>query len=313
MDKDGYTRREFLETSLKLGVATLTGGAILETLLPQLFAQDKKKTELFVVKNGEPAQLVRKVIQLMGGISRFVKKGDIVVVKPNFSFNRKPEYAATTNPDVVKEVVKLCLEAGAKKVKVFDYTVDRDTLCARTTGIKKAVEQVGGTFEYVLKRKFVKKKIKDALALDSWEFYKDALDADCLINIPIAKVHGLTRLTLILKNWMGLIGGKRGKIHKNIYKKLIDIHRVFKQNAKLYIIDAYRILLKDGPKGGKLENVKTTKTIIASTDPVICEAYAATLFGKKPHRIKMIRTAHKYGEGEIDLKKAKIKEVDLKK
>ncbi len=289
---------------------TPTGQVHAATLSPLAETGAAKGQPLVSVAKGKDyAALVTKVLLPLGGIAAFVKSGDRVVVKPNIGWDRKPEQAANTHPEVVKALVKLCLDAGAKQVKVFDRTCNNAKMCYANSGIQQAVESLKSdraTCEFVDDRKFMPVDIEGAKAVNRWDFYKDAVDTDVYINVPIAKHHGLAKLTLGLKNVMGVIGGNRGKIHQEIGQKLADLNRVV--GTKLTLIDATRILLRHGPQGGNLEDVKVLDTLIASTDPIAADAYATTLFGLKPDAISSTVAGHESGLGEMDLSKVKIVE-----
>lgn len=251
--------------------------------------------------------LVKQVLSPLGGMNAFVKPGYKVVIKPNIGWDRTPEQAANTHPEVVRELARLAIESGAEKVLVFDRTCNEERRCYKNSGIHAAIKDLGNrkaNIEYIDSRKFVPVDLVQGKALNRWEFYKDALEADCYINVPVAKHHGLAKLTLGLKNTMGVIGGNRGKIHHNIGEKLADLATVIR--PELTIIDATRILLKNGPQGGNLKDVKVLDTLIASVDPVAADAYATTLFGMKPGDIDSTVAAYKRGLGEMNIGKMQI-------
>ena len=263
-----------------------------------------------VAKGKDYAALVAAAIAKIGGIEQFVKPGNKVVVKPNIGWDRKPEQAATTHPEVVASIVKLCLDAKAGSVQVFDRSCNDPRRCYSNSGIQAAVEALNdarATCPHVEDRKFIPVKIERGKSVTEWNLYKDAVEADCYINVPIAKHHGLSKLTLGMKNVMGVCGGDRGKIHQEIAQKLADLNSVIR--PKLTIIDATRILLANGPQGGNMADVKVLDTIIVSTDPVAADAYATTLFGMKPEQIASTVAAFEMGLGEMDLKKIRIIEV----
>jgi uncharacterized protein (DUF362 family) len=297
-------RRDFLKNGLSLGA-----GLSLYSLLPlKVFGEELNKgslPDLAVVTQGAPKEMTRKAVELLGGMGKFVSKGDIVVVKPNIGWDRKPEEAADTNPEVVSEVVKMCLEAGARKVKVFDRPCNSAQRCYENSGIKKSASEAGAEVSYVLDAGFKETKFPQGVYLKSWEIYKPALECDLLINIPIAKHHSLARLTLGMKNLMGLLGGDRGRIHLKIDQNLADLANFIKPG--LNIIDAYRILTKHGPSAGRPEDVKLAKTIIAGKNIASVDAYGTTLFGLKPEDLPCIVLGNKLGLGEIDLSKLKSK------
>lgn len=305
---DKVTRRQFIKSSLAVGVlANLPNLAFSEALADIL----KSYPDLAVATDVEPEANTRKAVELLGGMKRFIGRGDIVVVKPNIGWDRTVEQAADTNPKVVAEVIKMCLEAGARKVKVFDNTCNAAIRCYDKSGIMKAASEAGAEVSYTVKAGFSEMKFPQGEVIKSWEMYKPALEADLLINVPIAKHHGLARLTLGMKNLMGIMGGNRGKIHWNLDDSLADLANFVR--PKLTILDATRILLKNGPQGGNLKDVKRLDTIIAGVDIATVDAYGTTLFGMKPQGLGCIVKGNKFGLGEIDLNKVNIEKVSLAK
>lgn len=301
-------RRTFLK------IAGMTGLSMVATSKLQLLHGAEKSSlsaiDLAVAQNGDPATLVQKAIDMLGGISRFVKKGNIVVVKPNIGWDRVPAQAATTNPEVVAEIVRLCLKSGASRVKVFDRTCNEARRCYLRSEIEKASSQAGAEVSHIYAQKFQDVKIPNGKELTSWEFYQDALKADVFINVPIAKHHSLSRVTLGLKNMMGVIGGNRGKIHNHFDVKIVDLNSVIQPH--LTILDAVRVLMDNGPQGGNLNDVKDMKMIVAGIDPVAVDAYGATLFGIKPQELDFLQEAQSRGLGRIELERLKIEKVNLK-
>lgn len=254
--------------------------------------------------------LVAKVLAPLGGIGAFVKQGQRVVVKPNIGWDRTPAQAANTHPLVVKALVQLALGAGAARVLVFDRPCNDARRTYANSGIQAAVaalQSKRATCAFMDERKFILVNIRQGQAVAEWKFYQDALEADCYINVPVAKHHGLSQLTLGLKNTMGVLGGDRGNIHPALAQKLADINTVIR--PKLTVIDATRILLRHGPQGGKLEDVKTLNIVLASADPVAADAYATTLFDLPPDALESTRSAAAMGLGEMDLKKVRIMPV----
>lgn len=302
------TRRDFIRktisTSAALGISSLFPAGL------SAEAASDPIPDVAVVTDGKVYKLVRKAIELLGGIEKFVSKGDIVVVKPNIGWDRNPQQAATTNPWVVAEIVKMCLEAGAKKVKVFDRPCNTAARCYKNSGIEKRASEAGAEVSYTVDAGFVKMNFPEGEKLKSWHMYKPAIEADVFINVPIAKHHGLTKVTLGIKNLMGIMGKDRGKLHLNISKKMPDVAKFVK--PQLTVIDAVRLLTKNGPQGGKLKDVTYAGTIVAGTTIATVDAYAATLHGREPSKLSMLTRASELGLGEIDLKKVNIKKVSLK-
>ena len=297
-------RREFIRQVAAWSVAS---AAVPVFKVATLRAASGNPSVLAVGVGTNYTDLVQRVVAKVGGMGAFVKRGDKVVVKPNIGWDRSPAQAANTNPEVVRALVQLALDHGAKEVLVFDRSCADARRSYRNSGIQQAVEAIHdkrARCEFIQNWKFVPVKIQRGKVLHEWPLYRPALEADCYINVPIAKNHGLTRLTLGLKNTMGVCGGNRGHIHQQIPEKLTDLALVI--SPKLTVIDATRILLRNGPSGGNLKDVKVLNTILASTDPVAADAYATTLFGLKPTDIAPTVAAYRRGLGEIDLLKLKI-------
>ena len=285
-------RRRFLTVS-----AGLTGLSLLPACGQILAADTPANPELVKVANGEPAQLVKTAVNALGGMSKFIDRGDKVVVKPNIGWDRNPAQGANTHPEVVAQTVKLCLAAGAAQVQVFDRTCNAARRCYDNSGIAEAAKTAGAKVSFVVDKFFRKVNIKNGAALKKWEFYKPALDADKLINVPVLKQHSLPGLTIGLKNIMGIIGGNRGKIHQNFDVKIVDLNTVIQ--PALIIVDATRVLRRNGPVGGNLADVDNMRQLIAGTDPVAVDAAAADLFGIPPKRLGFIIEAQNRGLGSM--------------
>jgi uncharacterized protein (DUF362 family) len=298
-------RRDFIKGAVIAGAGLSLPEGLLVLTDP---AQGAEKVDLAVAQGKSAAAIVRAAIDAMGGIKRFVSRGDVVVVKPNIGWDRLPEQAANTNPEVVGMIVKLCLEAGAKTVKVFDRTVNDPRRCYVQSGIADSVRVAGGEVLYIDERKFKEVKLGGE-ALKSWPLYTEVLDADKVINVPIAKHHGLATLTLGMKNWMGVIGGSRRQIHQKLDDSLVDLSRAIKPT--LVVLDAIRILTANGPQGGDLRDVKRMDTVVVGTDQVAIDAYGATLFGMKGSDLGFVRAGSKAGLGTMDLSKLKVKKLTV--
>lgn len=290
-------RRNFLKF-ITTSVATmgLSGG------MTRLLADEPPMLSL--AEGSDYGAITRNALNALGGIQKFVKPGNIVVVKPNLGWDRKPEYAANTHPLVVKAIAEECLKAGAKKVKIFDNPCNDPRRCYENSGVSAALKDVKNIeLKYMEDERYKNTKL-NGVFLKEWELYDEALLADVFINVPVAKHHGLTRVSLGLKNIMGIMGGNRGYIHRGIEDALVDVSKVVKSH--LTIIDATRILLNHGPQGGNLKDVKVLNKVIACQDIVAADAYATTFFGLNPQDISTTVTAHKRGMGEMNLSKVKV-------
>ena len=299
-------RRDFLK-QVMLWSAGITTAIPSFQIVPELLAQEKQPPLVTHAKGKDYYQLVARVLEPLGGISSFVKTGENVVIKPNMAWDRTPAQAANTHPLVVKALVELSLDAGAKKVMVFDRTCNEERRCYVNSGIQEVMTAIKDNrlkFIHPDSRKFIPVNIKRGKAVKKLEIYKDALEADTYINVPVAKHHSLSRLTLGLKNSMGVLGGNRGQMHHDLGQKLADLATVVR--PKLTVIDATRILLRNGPQGGNTDDVKIMDTVIASTDPVACDAYATTLFDLRPDAISSTVAAYELGLGEMELERMQI-------
>jgi uncharacterized protein (DUF362 family) len=296
-------RRDFLR------IGALTGiGLSLQGIDALVHAAATEKPDLAVVRGASPSAITKAAIDAMGGIRKFISRGDVVVIKPNIGWDRLPEQAANTNPEVVAAVVKLCFEAGAKKVKVFDRPVNDPRRCYVQSGIAPAASALGAEVNYVDERKFREMKINGE-ALKSWPLYTEVFEADKVINIPIAKHHSLASLTMSMKNWMGVMGGRRNSIHQKLDESLTDLSRTIK--PAFTILDAVRILTANGPQGGDLKDVKKTDTVIAGIDQVAVDSFGATLFGMKGSDLGYVITGDRMGLGTMDLAKLKIRKITI--
>jgi uncharacterized protein (DUF362 family) len=271
-------------------------------------ANDAEKYSMSVVKGADPALVTRKAVELIGGMGSFVSRGDVVLVKPNIGWDRVPEQAADTNPAVVAALVAMALEAGAKKVFVADNPCNDARRTYKRSGIMDAAKEAGAEVRFIEDRNYVKMNLGGEVLKD-WLVYRDAVEADKIINVPIAKHHGLGGITLSMKNLMGATGGARNLMHQRLPESIVDLTAFFK--PELTVLDAVRILKANGPQGGSMNDVERLDTVAASADPVRIDAFGATLFGKDPGDFPMISIAEKRGLGTGDFKGAGFIEVDI--
>jgi uncharacterized protein (DUF362 family) len=294
-------RRNFIKNS----AAGILGSALFSPHF--IFPVQKQYPDAVWVENGEPQSLLRTALKEIGGLQRFISKGDIVVIKPNIGWDRAPQYAADTNPELVKALVEECFYVGAKTVKVFDRTCNNPQRCYRNSQIEIAALRAGAEVTQIRDNKFINITIKSGKILKEWPVYKDYLEADKVINVPIVKHHGLDRVTLGLKNLMGIMGGNRGSLHNDFAIKIIDINSEIL--PQLTIMDGYRMLTKNGPVGGNLADVKLTKTLIISDCVVTADYLALGLFGHKLREVAHIQEAVNRGLNKYDLENLNLKKV----
>jgi len=266
---------------------------------------DPQLPHLSVVQGGEPRALVQKSLDNLGGMRRFVGHQDVVVIKPNIAWDRTPEQAANTNPEVVAEVVRQCWQAGAKRVIVTDVSCNEARRCFQRSGIQAAAKAEGA--EVILPDPELFREVDmGGVALKSWPVFIPFLEADKIINLPIAKHHALTGCTLGMKNWYGILGGQRNRLHQQIHQSLADLAAFMLPTVTL--MDCYRILLRNGPTGGNLEDVAIKKTMVAGTDPVAIDAYVAKAYWDlDPVHLPYLQMAANRGLGVVDFEKLGVK------
>lgn len=258
-----------------------------------------------IVQNGEPRALVDTALTNLGGIGRFVSRQDVVVIKPNIAWDRTPEQAANTNPEVVAEMVRQCWSAGAKRVIVTDVSCNEPRRCFQRSGIQAAARAEGA--EVILPDPELFREVElGGVVLKSWPVFTPFLEADKIFNLPIAKHHGLVGVTLGMKNWYGILGGQRNRLHQQIHQSLADLASFMLPTVTL--LDCYRILLRNGPTGGNLEDVALKKTLVAGTDPVAIDAYVAKAYWNlDPEHLPYLEMAAARGLGTVDFEKLMVK------
>ena len=292
-------RRDFITSAAAAGLALRFGPRSLAGPVPA----PAPVPVLAAIEGQSPAAITREAIAALGGMKAFVSKGDRVVIKPNIGWDRTPEMAACTNPEVVRTLVELVLDAGAKKAIVIDNSTNQAKRCYIRSGIQEAVKQAGGDMLFVDDYRVKKMPLKGEWIKD-WEVLLDVVESDKIINVPIAKVHSFCRLTLGMKNWLGATAGARNQFHQGLDKAVVDLAAFFK--PRLTVLDAYRILVRNGPQGGRLSDTEMRNTVVAGTDPVAVDAFGASLFPVEPREMPYLELARARGLGEYDLGKVRI-------
>ena len=286
-------RRDFLKAAFSTGFYLAARRIFPETL------EDTYDLGIAVGTDYEKATM--EAIRLVGGIRKYVKPGDVVVVKPNIGFNSPPELKANTDPVIVRTVVHLCFQALASKVYVFDRALNNPKLTYTTSGIADAAKSAGAKPLYVNE---VTKKLYPAVIIEGARFLKETtvnryiLESDVLINVPVAKSHSSAGLTIGMKNLMGITGDVRSKWHWKLHEAISDINLGVRSH--LTVVDATNIMYKNGPTGGSPNYLKRFDTVIASSNVVSADAAAAGLFGKIPGTINYLVLAQKKGVGTLE-------------
>lgn len=267
----------------------------------------KVQNTVAVASRGSVREMVERALRPLGGIEKFVRPGDTVVLKPNAAWLRTPEQAANTNPEVVAAVIELCKQARAGRILIVEHTCDNPaTVCLEMSGIRQ-VADAGGAVIVNANTEGMYRPVNIAAAkvLQQTQVVRDVLEADCFINLPVAKDHSATRVTLGLKNLMGIVWNRQEWHNLGVHECIGDFALAVKPH--LTIIDATRILVTKGPKGPG--EVRYPHQVIAAVDPVAADAFATTLFGLKPNDIGYIMHAHQLGVGEARLNRLNITRV----
>lgn len=304
-----FTRRDFMRTAAA-GALALGGAA---KFAPHLGAQETTAppSVLGVAVGDDPAEMTRRAIQAIGGIRAFVPEGAEVIVKPNIGWARTVELAADTNPDVVRALVELCLqEAGAASVLVADNPCNDARQCYSMSGIGQAAQEAGAEVAFVRDTDYVETDMGGQV-MRQWQVNSRMAPAPnrVLINVPIAKHHGISDLTLGMKNFFGCVGGNRGRLHQEIHTTIVDMTAFFR--PALTVIDAHRVLLRNGPVGGDPNDVAMRNTVAVTTDPVAADAFGARLMERNPTDMQWIVNAHARGLGEMNLDRVQIERVEV--
>jgi uncharacterized protein (DUF362 family) len=255
------------------------------------------RPELAVVRGTDVPAMVKEAVFKLGGIERFVAKGDRVLIKPNVGWDRQPEQAANTNPEVVGAVVRLCVEAGARQVLVSDVSLNDPKRCFARSGIQAATEESGGEVRLPGSNDFVQTDMGGDL-LKVWPVSRFFHDADKIINLPVVKHHSLCGCTLAMKNWYGVLGGRRNQLHQRIHTSIVDLAAALRPT--LTIMDATRILKHNGPTGGSLDDVSVENTLIAGLDEVAIDAFSLGFLGLTPDTVPFLAMGEQRGLGRVD-------------
>lgn len=299
-------RRDFLK-----GSAALAAFAALHDLAAA--AENAAKgpgPDLVAVRNGEPVAMFRRAIEEYGGIGRVVKPGARVVIKPNIAWSQPPEMGANTTPELVGEVVRQCLAAGAASVEVFDHTCNNQDQCYDRSGVAEAVKAAGGKMRRGDRRSdYVTVEAPRAVRMKSAMLHRLVRDCDVFINMPVLKHHGGAQMTCCMKNLMGMVWD-RGFMHQN------DLHlciadSVLLRQPDLNIVDAYRVMKAGGPRGSRLADVELKKYLLLGNDIVALDTAAAAIIGFPVDRIGHIAAAAKLGLGTADLSSRNIRRITL--
>jgi uncharacterized protein (DUF362 family) len=274
---------------------------------------DQMRLELAIAKSAPglevpatPEQLVNRAVNALGGMKQFISRGDVVVVKPNIGWDRLPIHAANTNPDVVGAVVKMAFDAGAKKVVVADGSCNDPNRCFQRSGIWRKAYELGAEVVLPAEHRYRTTRMKGEV-LDEWPIFTTLVDADKVINVPVAKHHNLAKYTAAMKNWYGVLGGRRNRLHQSIDVSIADLATFMRPS--LVVVDATRVLVRNGPQGGNIDDTRVMGTVIATVDQVAADAYGCTLIGQHRDNVPYLKMGHERGLGTMYWENLRWKEV----
>ncbi|MGQ9620044.1 MAG: DUF362 domain-containing protein [Bacteroidales bacterium] len=304
-------RRDFILKSAGAGIAA--GAAVGMGGYNRLWYEkpDNPTYDMVAIMGGKPEAMFDLGIQELGGMGKFVSKGMKVLVKPNIGWDRTPEYAACTNPALVKRIIEHCFRAGAKEVYVFDHTVDNWVNCYKNSGIEKAAKDAGAKVVPANTENYYQEvSIAEAKILKKTKVHQVLLDTDIFINVPVLKDHDATRMTCALKNMMGVVWD-RAYWHRNNLHQCIADYALYSKKPVLNIIDCYDVMTKHGPQGVSREDVARLETQIITTDWVAGDAAAARMIKLDPSGIDYIKIAHNMGLGNMNLDSLNIRRIKM--
>jgi len=292
------------------GAASLQGARqVRDYRIKAAAAQEHAELAIARAKAEEAASaevLVKRALEAMGGMKRFVSRGDVVVVKPNIGWDRAPVHAANTNPDVVAAVIKQAFDAGAKRVVVADGSCNDPHRCFQRSGIWRTAYALGAEVVLPAEHRFRTTRMKGEV-LDEWPIFTTLVDADKVINVPVAKHHNLAKYTAAMKNWYGVLGGRRNRLHQNIDTSIADLATFMRPS--LVVVDAMRVLMRNGPQGGNIDDTKEMNTVFATVDQVAADAFGCTLIGQSPENLPYLKMGQERGLGTMAWQSLRVREV----
>ncbi|MBQ5815193.1 MAG: DUF362 domain-containing protein [Flavobacteriales bacterium] len=308
-------RRDFLKTTLLGTLAGVLGSSATHSVDGQTVTGVSQKKPLVAVMGGEPVEMLNKALEALGGIEKYIKKDQKVVIKPNIAWDKTPEEAANTNPSLVAEVVKKCLAAGASQVVVFDHTCDNWKATYVRSGIEEAARKAGAKVVAAdLESYYEEVTLPRAVKLKKTKIHKELIACDVWINMPILKNHGGAKMSVSMKNYMGIVYD-REYFHSNDLQQCIADVCTWEKRPVLNIVDAYRIMFQNGPRGKSAGDTALVKSLIISPDIVAADTAAISLFNQVKtmsiDQVGHIGKGESLGIGTTDLKKLDVKQLKI--
>jgi len=306
-------RRDFIKKTISTGIVAGAGLQMFgnSTFFSDSFNTNPKETyDLVAVMGGEPDEMFDKAIAELGGMQAFVKSGQTVVVKPNIGWDSSVKMGANTNPVLVKRIIKHCFNAGAKEVFVFDKTCDKWMNCYKNSGIEDAVKEAGGKMIPADSKSYYKDvDIPKGKHLKKSKVHEKIINSDVFINVPVLKHHGGAQMTASMKNLMGIVEDRKWWHGHGLHQCIADFTTYCKPT--LNVVDAYRVMMKNGPRGKSIDDAVVKKSLVVSTDIVAADTAAAKILGIEPETVKYINLAHEMKVGNKDLTTLNIKRIKI--
>jgi uncharacterized protein (DUF362 family) len=314
-------RRRFLNRTAKAGLSIAAAGALSYSLydgagpkpgiddkdlvnLPDFSVPQESGRTISIVEGSDRTKTVANAVELLGGMKRFVKQGDTVAIKPNVAFAQAPLIGSTTHPDLITQVVKMCLDAGANKVIVTDNPINDPASCFTLSQIGKAAKQAGAKVLLPNSRSFRNTTVAGAKHIKDWPvFFGPLANADKLIGIAPVKDHHRSGASMTMKNWYGLLGGRRNIFHQDINTIIAELAMMVRPT--LVILDGTEVMMTNGPTGGSVLDLKRKNTMIASCDHVAADAFGSKLLGLKVSDLPYLAKAQDAGAGTTDYESLK--------
>ena len=309
-------RRDFFKSAAVVGIASIfKSGTLAASTTAASKVSVQASTDMVAVMGGEPEIMLNRAMKELGGIGKYVKKGQKVVIKPNIGWDKKPEMAANTNPELVGALIKLCKSAGAAEVLVFDHTCQDWQKCYTNSGIKSAVEKAGGKMVPGNDESYYREvQVPKGVQLKTAKIHKAILDCDVWFNVPVLKHHGGAKNSISMKNLMGIVWDRQFFHSNDLHQCIADSATIYKKPA-LNIVDAYRIMKSNGPQGKTEADAVTLKSLIISPDFVAADTAAMKMFAQvQPTNIADVRyiaMAEKLKVGTQHLDKLNVKRIKL--
>jgi len=314
-NRNGLNRRQFLNRLTKAGISitaacaagfwfhdskgpTLSNNEPSNLVLKD-FSIGLPGQKMSIVRGQDRAATLRLALKSLGGIETFIKKGDRVLLKVNAAFASPAMLSATTHPAIISEMTRLCFGAGAASVVVTDNPINDPASCFTLTGIADAARKAGGRVVLPRDDLFSPMTVKGATLIRNWPvLYKPFTDITKVVGMAPLKDHHRSGASMSMKNWYGLLGGRRNIFHQDIHGIIMELARMVKPS--FVILDATSTMMTNGPTGGSLSDLKNTNTMIVSTDQVAADAFGASLLGRSLDQLPFIGKAETAGIGTAD-------------